>query len=144
MAAKDIRILKKRIFDLLNNDSSLRQLLGGAGRIYHRQPTKNAVYPCVTYSIINDNDFPYEEDSADSDVTATFFRINVFSRESGTEQIDGVEHRIKQLLHGQRTLDSNEIICYACFRENMSEPIRDPDDTTWIQTSRYKTTWALK
>jgi hypothetical protein len=144
MAAKNIQILKKQVFSLLKNDVTLTNLLGGSGHILHKQPNKNAVYPCVIYAVINDSDFPYNEDSGESDVTTSFIRITVFSKNSGTEQVDNIEYRVKQLLHGQRALDSSEIICYSCYRENMTEPIRDPDDTTWIQTSRYRTSWALK
>ena len=57
--AKNIRDLKLAIFNKLNNDSELRTLLGGEGKIVHSQPAKGSDYPCVVYGIINDADFPY-------------------------------------------------------------------------------------
>lgn len=141
---KNIRLLKKAIFDKLNNDTTLRGLLGGEGHIVHLQPMKETKYPCVVYSIINDRDFPYDENSADSTITQTYFRITIFSKENKTEQMDAIEERVKTLLHGQRTLDTSEIICYSCFRENLMEPLREPDLLTWILPTRYKVSWAVK
>lgn len=141
---KNIRLLKKAIFDKLNNDSTLRTLLGGTGRIVHSQPMKDTVYPCVVYSIILDRDFPYNEDSQESTITQTSFRITIFSKENKTEQMDAIEERVKTLLHGQRTLDTDEIICYSCYRENLMEPVREPDFLTWILPTRYKVSWAVK
>lgn len=145
--AKNIRLLKEAIFFKLNNDtgsSSLRNLLGGTGRIVHRQPLKTTKYPCVVYAIINDRDFPFDEDQDDSSITSTYFRITIFSKESKSEQSDNIESRVKTLLHGQRSLDTDEIICYSCFRENLMEPIRDPDKIAWITSSRYKVRWATR
>ena len=141
---KNLRYLKKAIFDKLNNDSVLRGLLGGAGRVYHRQPPKNAQYPCVVYSIITDRDNPYNESSVTGDITQSSFRITIFSKSQKTEEYDSVEARVKTLLHGQRTLDTDEVICYSCFRENLLEPTRDPDLIVWIVQTRYRTTWAVK
>ena len=142
--AKNIRSLKKAVFDKLNNDTTLNNLLGGTGHIVHRQPSKTTKYPCVVYSIINDRDFPYNELNADSSVTQTFIRITIFSKDSKTEELDNIESRVKTLLHGQRTLDTDEIICYSCFRENLMESVRDPDLLAWILPTRYKVSWAVK
>jgi len=142
--SKNLRYLKKAIFNKLNNDPTLRSLLKGAGRVYHRQPPKDAQYPCVVYSIITDRDNPYDEDRDTGDVTQSLFRVTIFSKSQKTEESDSIEARVKNLLYGQRTLDTAEVICYSCFRENLLEPIRDPDLTVWITQTRYKTSWAVK
>lgn len=142
--AKDIRDLKLAIFTKLNSDSELRELLGGEGRILHAQPAQETEYPCVIYSIINDADFPYNENSGESSITQTFFRITIFSKESTTEKADAIESRVKTLLHGQRSLDTDRIICYSCYRENLMEPIRDPDLLAWIIATRYRVTWGAR
>ena len=142
--AKNIRLLKKAIFTKLNDDSDLRTLLGGTGRIVHVQPAKETEYPCVVYQIIADHDFPYNESNPNSSITQTFIRITIYSKESKTEQSDNIESQVKGLLHGQRTLDTEEIICYSCFRENLMGPIRDPKLLAWILPSRYKVSWAVK
>ena len=54
------------------------------------------------------------------------------------------EARIKELLHGQRTLDSNEIICYSCLRDTLMEPMKDFDAQVWFTPIRYRITWATK
>jgi hypothetical protein len=142
--AKNIRSLKKAIFDKLDGDETLKTLLGGDGRIVHRQPVKSTLYPCVVYAIINDNDYPYNETQDGSSITQTFFRISIFSKNSKSDQSDEIESRVKTLLHGQRSLDTSEIICYSCFRDNLIEPMRDPDIQAWVTPSRYRVTWAIK
>ena len=142
--AKNIRLLKKAVFDKLNNDSTLRNLLGGVNHIVHRQPSKDTLYPCVVYSIINDRDFPYNETNQDSSITQAFVRVTIFSKSSKTEETDNIEEKVKTLLHGQRTLDTDEIICYSCFRENLMESVRDPDLLAWILPTRYRVSWAVK
>jgi len=144
MADKNLRLLKKAVFDKLNNDTALRTLLGGTGRIVHRQPNKETKYPCVVYSIVLDRDFPYNEDQGTSTITQSFIRVTIFSKDSKSEESDNIEARVKQLLHGQRTLDTSEIICYSCYRENLIEPVRDPDILVWILPTRYKVSWAVK
>ncbi len=141
---KNLHYLKKAIFSKLNNDSALRTLLSATGKIYHRQPPKNAQYPCVIYSVIMDRDNPFDEDRDSGDVTKALIRISIFSKSEKTEQSDSIEARIKKLLHGQRTLDTTEIICYSCFRENLLEPVRDPDSVVWITQTRYGINWAVK
>lgn len=144
MTSKNIRLLKKAIFNKLNSDTQLRTLLGGEGKIVSSQPLKETKYPCVVYSIVTDTDFPYNETKEGSNITQTWFRVTVFSKDSKTEESDNIEERIKALLHGQRTLDTDEIICYSCFRDNRLETMRDPDLRTWITPTRYKISWGVK
>ena len=141
---KNIRFLKQAIFAKLNNDSDLKALLGGAGRIFHRQPPSKAKYPCITYSVMSDRDRPFNEDQATGEFTEAFFRVTIFSRKSTTTETDNIEARVKQLLNGQNTLDTTKIICYSCFRDNLVEPIQDPDLLIWVTPVRYRTQWATK
>jgi len=140
--SKNIYFLKKAIFAKLNDDSELQGLLGGAGRIFHRQPPSDAKYPCITYSILSDKDNVFNPTISNGQVTGSFFRITIFSRSSKTEETDNIEARIKALLHGQTTLDTTKIICYSCFRDNLLEPIKDPDTLIWITQVRYNVRWA--
>lgn len=140
---KNIHYLKEAIFSKLNSDSTLVSLLSG-NNIYHRQPPKDAKYPCVIYSIIDDRDNVFDEDRSTGEVTRSLFRVNIFSKSSKTEESDNIEARVKELLHGQRTLDTTKIICYSCFRDNLLEPIKDPDTNVWITSVRYRVTWATK
>jgi hypothetical protein len=141
---KNIHYLKEAIFSKLNNSSDLATLLGGSGRIYHRQPPNEAKYPCLIYSIINDTDNVFNEDRSTGEVTRAFIRISIFSKSKKTEESDNIEAKVKSLLHGQRTLDTTKIICYSCYRDNLLEPRRDPDDKIWITQTRYRTSWAVK
>jgi len=142
---KNIRYLKEAIFAKLNDDLTLRGLLGGTGRIFHRQPPSAAKYPCITYSIIIDSDNPFNEtQDTGGKITGTYFRITIFSKSSKSEESDNIEARVKELLHGQNTLDTVKIICYSCFRDNLLEPIKNKDTLVWVTPIRYKTRWANK
>jgi len=141
---KNIYFLKQAIFAKLNDDTTLRALLGGAGRIIHRQPPKDARYPCIVYDIISDTDNPFNEDRETGQATETYFRITIFSKSSKTEESDNIESRVKTLLNGQRTLDTVKIICYSCFRDNLLGTIKDPDLLVWITPIRYRARWANK
>ena len=142
--AKNIHYLKESIFEKLNNDATLQGLLGGTGRIFHRNPPKEVSYPCVVYSILDDRDSPYNETQVSGRVSRSNFRITIYSNESASKQSDDIESRIKTLLHGQRTLDSTEVICYSCVRDTLIEPIEDPDLHVWITPIRYRVTWSTK
>ena len=141
---KNIHYLKEAIFAKLNDDATLQGLLGGSGRIFHRQPPSAAKYPCITYSIISDTDNVFDETISTWEVTGSFFRVTIFSKDSKTEESDNIEARTKILLHGQTALDSNKIICYSCFRDNLLEPIRDSDTLVWVTLIRYRVRWATK
>jgi len=139
---KNIQLLKKSLFAKLNNDSTLVTLLGGTEKITHRQPPTEPTYPCLVYYVYNDKDNVYNENISDGSITSTDIRINIFTINSTTATPDNIEARIKQLLHGQRTLDSDKIICYSCYRDYLSEPIKDPNLQVWVTTIKYKVTWA--
>ena len=141
---KNIHYLKEALFALLDNDATLKVLLGGSDKIYHRDTPQEITYPCITYSVINDSDNPYNETTMGGEVTRSNFRITIFSADSKTESSDNIEARIKTLLHGQRTLDTSKIICYSCVRDSLVEPIKDPNLQVWITPIRYRVTWATK
>ena len=141
---KNIHFLKEAIFAKLNDDTTLRALLGGVGRIIHREPSKKTRYPCVVYDIISDTDNPFDETRNSGQITETYFRITIFSKNSKTEETDNIESRIKTLLNGQRTLDTVKIICYSCFRDNLLGTIKDPELLVWVTPVRYRVRWANK
>ena len=141
---KNIHYLKEALFAKLNNDTTLRALLGGAGKIFHRDPPNEPTYPCLVYSFITDQDNVYNETTAGGEVTRAFIRLSIFSGDSRTEISDNIEAQIKSLLHGQRTLDTTKIICYSCYRDTLVEPIKDPNLQVWVTPIRYRITWATK
>ena len=141
---KNIHYLKEAVFTLLDTDTTLKTLLGGNDRIYHKNIPKEAIYPCIIYEIINDTENPYNETKIDGQVTRANIRLTIFSNDSQTEITDNIEARIKNLLHGQRTLDTTKIICYSCVRDFLGESIKDPNLLVWITPIRYRVTWATK
>jgi len=141
---KNIHYLKEAIFAKLNNDGTLQTLLGGSGKIFHRDIPQEPSYPCVIYLILSDTDHPYNEAQESGKVTETNFRIMIFVDNSTSEQSDNIESRIKSLLNGQNTLDTTKVICYSCYRDMLLEPFRDPDLQVWVTPIRYRITWATK
>jgi hypothetical protein len=141
---KNIHYLKKAIFDKLNTDVTLQNLLGGAGKISHRNPPKEVSYPCLVYFILDDKDHPFDETQISGKATRANFRVDIYSKESTSEQSDNIEARVKELLQGQRTLDTTEVICYSCIRDSLVEPMENPDLQVWVTPSRYRVTWATK
>ena len=141
---KNIHYLKEALFALLNNDVTLRNLLGGTNRIFHRDPPVEPTYPCLVYGLINDNENPYNETTIDGQITQSNIRLTIFTNNSETETSDNIESRIKTLLQGQRTLDTSKIICYSCVRDSLMEPVKDPNLQVWVTPIRYRVTWATK
>jgi len=141
---KNIHYLKEAIFSKLNGDATLNSLLGGSGRIFHINPPQEASYPCIVHAIVDDRDHPYNEQQETGKITTTNFRITIFSNNSTTKESDDIEARVKELLHGQRSLDNTKIICYSCYRDSLVGPVKDPDLQVWITPIRYRITWAMK
>jgi len=141
---KNIHFLKEALFAKLNGDSTLKGLLGSGGRIFHRNPPKNARYPCLVYAIISDTDNIFDETQPTGEVTQSFIRITIFDNHAKTVRSDNIEARVKTLLHGQRTLDTTKIICYSCFRDSLLEPTKDPELFIWMTPIRYRVQWATK
>ena len=141
---KNIRYLKEAIYTKISTDATLNTLLGGSGRVFHRDIPKEPVYPCVIYLILNDSDHPYNEAIGSGQVTESNFRIMIFTDNSTSEQSDNIEARLKTLLNGQNTLDTTKVICYSCYRDMLLEPFRDPELQIWVTPIRYRVTWATK
>lgn len=142
--SKNIHLIKQAIYETLNNDTTLQGLLGGAGRIFHRDTPQEASYPCLVYSLIDDRSDPYNESVVSGKVSRSNFRIDIYSNSSTTKESDEIEARVNALLHGQRTLDTTEVICYSCIRDSLIEPIKDPELQVWITPIRYRVTWSIK
>ena len=77
--SKNLHFLKEALFAKLNNDATLRGLLGGSGRIFHRDTPQEPTYPCIIYAIIDDRDNPYNETCIDGQITRCNFRITIFN-----------------------------------------------------------------
>jgi len=145
MAEKNIRLLKQAVYAKLSEDTTLVDDLLGAKRIYARFPPKSVIeYPIVIYEAAPDIDRPYTESDESGKITETSIRISIFSDSSKTEESDNIESRIKILLNGQRTLDTDDIICYSCYRDTMAAQMFNPDQQVWITHSEYRTVWAPK
>jgi hypothetical protein len=138
----NLNLLKKSIFSKLSTDSTLTHLLGGI-KIFHQYPPREVSYPMVVYEIIFNNDNIYDENTDSGVITETFFRITIFSSDVKSEQSDNIEQRIKTLLHGPRSLNNTDIICYSCYRESLEQRY-DTEAKIWTTYTRYRLVSAPK
>lgn len=143
MASKNIHIIKKAIYDRLSSDSTLESLLGGDSKIFYYRNVSTPQYPAVVYRIITEVDNVYQENCDSGNITETTFEVTVFCNDSKSETSDNIEARIKTLLHGQRTLDTNDISCYSCFKQYSDQKFEE-EMSLWITTSVYRLVSAPK
>lgn len=135
MAEKNIRFIKKAIYQKLSTDAQLLQLLGGDKIFLDRNPEK-IVYPSIVYSVITDTDTPFDENENTGKITETTFQVTIFSNEQSSEQSDNIESRIKKILNGKGVLSTDDIIDFGCNRQYMSQNL-NVEVNVWLTTCVY-------
>ncbi len=134
MTARNTLKLKELIFTTLNNDMTLRNLLGGAGRVRHINPQQLSDYPLVVYSIVTDTDATFN-DTQGTNIVKTRLIVESFSSNSDSAQSDALDDRIYALLNGQR-LSNSSVLVYSIFRVSRT-PIYESDVEVWKVESAY-------
>lgn len=134
MPTRNTTNLKTLIFTILNDDLTLRGLLGGTGRVRHANPQQLSEYPLVVYSIVEELDNPYEVDQT-GNIAQTRVLIECFSDTADSAQSDNLDDRVYQLLHGQRLSNSN-IQAYSMYRASRT-PLFDSEVEVWRVSSAY-------
>ena len=137
------RDIKQAIFNKLSGDATLIALLGGESNIFAISPPVDVNYPCVVYEISGPSDYTPTSDETGK-MLETIFRINIFSNSSKTLESDNIASRVKALLHGQRTLNNANIICYSCYRQTRERQSQDENFKVWVTTERYRLLSAPK
>lgn len=143
---KNLQDIKHAIYDKLNDDVTLRTLLGGAGRIYMAYPEQVfnfSSYPVVTYQIIDELDRPYNEDDTTGALTNIPFIITILSGTESSKESDDIQARIKVLLNGQSTLTTTNISCLSCYRTSQNQTY-DTEFKKFITTAYYSLVSAPK
>jgi len=143
---KNMQHIKEAIFDKLNDDATLRTLLGGTGRIFAAYPEKVfnfSDYPVLTYQILLELDRPYNENDTEGLATEVNLLITILSSTDKTEESDNIESRVRTLLNGNSTLDTTSIICYSCFRTSRNQ-VFDSVDKKHITYSYFTLATAPK
>lgn len=143
MADKNLIYLKEAIYAKLSGDSTLITLLKGSS-VFHKNPPKNVVYPCLIYAIESELDRPYNESDETGKITADIIGITIFSDNSKSQESDNIEARIKTLLNGQRTLNTSDVLCFGCYRTGMLTQMWNEDTRTWQTHTAYRVAWAPK
>ncbi len=126
--------LKQLIFDTLNNDVTLRNLLGGAGKISHANPLDKTQYPCVVYDIVMDSDEPFFPDVG-TGIVRSRLMIQIFSDKRSVIDLDKMNDRVYTILHGKKVVSDTPIV-YSCYRVS-SSTIFEPPIAVWRVESRY-------
>ena len=132
--ARDTNKLKKLIFDTLNDDVALRNLLGSTGRVRHGNPNQLSEYPLVTYNILADIDNPYNTDRP-CDIVDSRVIIQSFTTGTSTEAVSDINDRVYALLNGQQLSDAN-VSVKSSYRQS-AEPLFDPTVEVWSITASY-------
>jgi len=118
MAQRDINLIKKAIYDTMQNDATLISLVGGSSNIRYEKPTKKVgAYPCVVYNILEEYDQPYDEDFA-TGIAKSVIEIQIFDYvKNSAKTIDTIENRIYTLFHGQSiTGGVAGVESFSCYR----------------------------
>jgi len=115
MPTRNIKELKKLIYTRLTGDATLIGLLGGTTKIRHANPLQKAKYPCVVYSLINEEDDPYELDIS-AGVSKSMFQIEVFNTTTSVISVDDIDTAIYALFHGE-TFGNTKAKVKTCYRK---------------------------
>jgi hypothetical protein len=132
--ARSTQKFKKLIFDTLNNDITLRGLLGGIGRIKYGSPENLSNYPCATYQILAEEDEPYRPD-VETFITRARVITIAFVKDPSPLIAGNIDDRIQALLHGAHLSDAN-VKVFSCSRVNKSERF-EPQVNVWTIQSSY-------
>lgn len=134
MATRDTNKLKALIFNTLNNDLTLRALLGGTGRVRHGNPDQLSQYPLVTYYIVQESDEPFNSDIG-SNIMDSRVEIQSYTNSTSSEVVQDIDDRIRALLHGQQLSDT-DVMVYSAYRIS-SVPIYEAEIKVWRIASTY-------
>lgn len=134
MPTRDTTKLKELIFTILDGDATLLSLLGGAGRVRHVNPQQLSDYPLVVYTVLVETDEPYNSNQG-SNIANTTILVESFSSDRDSAEVDALDDRVYQLLHGQE-LSNSDIQVYSMYRA-FRTPIFEPDIQVWKVESSY-------
>ena len=134
MTTRNTLKLKELIFATLNDDLTLRTLLGGTGRVRHANPQQLSEYPLVVYSFLIEMDEPYNTDQG-SNIANTTIIVESFSANASSAEADSLDDRVYAFLQGQ-ALSNTDIQVYSMYRVSRV-PIYEPDVQVWKIESTY-------
>lgn len=135
MPDRNTRNLKELVYGVLNADAALQALLGGPGKVLHGNPRNKADYPVVTYEFLMEQDEPYRPD-VETGIVKTIVLVKCFSTDSSSAQIDNLDDRVYELLHGQ-SIGNAENHVYSCFRTTRQN-FYEHDAQVWRTQSTYE------
>jgi hypothetical protein len=140
---KNLKHIKEAIYTKLVDSKELDKIVDG--NIMFAYPEKTFDfdnYPAVTYQIINESNHPYN-DSSKGLITSIDFVITIISESEDTDEIDDIDSIIKNLLNGEGTLDTDNIISYSCYW-NTSNQMYDSRFKKCVSQSFYTLRTAPK
>jgi len=139
---RDIKAIKKLIYNTLTGDYTLGQLLGSTDSIYHSFPqAENIKHPAIFYSIISEETYPYKENDEGSSMTEVVFGIDVVDDNANSERSDNIENRVFFLLNG-KYLKNSEVAFKQALKRTFYTQFYDADIRVWRTVTRYITVTA--
>jgi len=127
--------LQELIFDTLNDDVTLRTLLGGTGRVKYAGVQNKAEYPVVTYQVIAEMDNAYNADSPQASIISSRVVIQTFVNNTSPLTAAAIDDRIYALFNGQ-ALSNTDVKVFSCYRVKRDE-VYDYNVKVWVITSSY-------
>ena len=104
MPTRDTDKLKELIQAKLDGDTgvgSLRELLGGTGRVFQGNPNHKKQYPCTTWTLDYDIDEPFNCDIP-TGIVKSILSIDSFIEGVDSDNLGPISDRIFFLLNGQK------------------------------------------
>jgi len=138
--AKNIKDVKKLIYDTMKNDATLTALLAdGSNGIWQSFPQEKEIkHPAIFFNIISDEAFPYEEDNVDSKFSELVFGLEVVDDGPNSLNCDNIESRLFELFNGKFLKNTSVRFKEACKRSYFFQ-YYDSEIRVWRTVSRYTT-----
>ena len=139
--ASDTKELKKLIFNVLNDDIPLRNLLGGINKVRHANPLQVSEYPCIIYNLRQSTGRFFDEDER-TNVFRTYLKIIVFTTDTSSTDIDELADRVHETLHGKSF--SNDIINMFYIEEKYRMPFYEDRVKIWRTELNFEVASCVK
>jgi len=133
--------LKRIIFNALNNDITLRNLLGGTNKVRHANPLQVSEYPCVVYNFRRNDSRFFNEDER-LNVYRTYLKVISFSTDTSETDVDDISDRVHEILHGK--CFSSDIIQVYYVEEKHRISIYEDRIKVWRQELNFDVVNSIK
>lgn len=131
---RNIKLVKEFIYGLLSSDVKIVELVGE--NIQEQFPPDIITLPSITYNIINEEYYAFNETSLTSSSSTIVFGIDIDSETTNADEIDLIEKRVFQLFHGKSF--STDALKIHFITKTYNLQYYDPENRLWKYVTRYR------